>query len=86
MEVEQASKTQGESVEDHPFEKAGFIDNLTCEVFVNRNPLRDIHNVTFTFPKETKPIMREYIKRNGKDPLVKMILSEVEKCQTAERK
>lgn len=86
MEVDQTSKTQDESVEDHPFEKAGFIDNLTCEAFVNLNPLRDIHNVTFTFPKETRPIMRDYIKRNGKQRLVNLILSEVAKCQTVEPK
>ena len=67
--------------EDHPF-----IENLICEPFVNRNPLKDIHNVTFTFPKETKPLMYEYIKQNGKDHIVEMILSEVQKCQTAERK
>ena len=75
-----------EEVKDHSFENAGFINNLIGENFVNHNPRRDIFNVTFTFPKTAKDDINQYIKKNGKDHIVNMIIGEVEKCRNAEAK
>lgn len=68
------------------FENAGFIDALIDEGFVNVNPRRDIYNVTFTFPKEAKEDISNYIKNNGKKNIVELIIGEVEKCRKAEVK
>lgn len=76
-----------EEVKDHQFfETAGFIDALIDEKFVNFNPRRDIYNVTFTFPISEKKDISDYIKRNGKADIVKMIVGEVKRCQNAEVK
>ena len=75
-----------EDVKDQSFDSAGFIDDLLKEKFVNFNPRRDIYNVTFTFPKEEKESISRYIKSNGKNELVQMIIGEVKKCQSAEVK
>lgn len=72
-----------EEVKEHHFENAGFIDALLGEKFVNFNPRRDIYNVTFTFPKSEKEVISNYIKHNGKDDLVQMIIGEVKRCQSA---
>ncbi len=75
-----------EDVKEHRFENAGFINDLIDEKFVNFNPRRDIYNITFTFPKNAKESMNDYIKRFGKDHIVNMITEEVERCQNAEAK
>lgn len=80
------SVSSKEETKDHLFENAGFIDDLLKEDFVNVNPRRDIYNVTFTFPREEKKAIGDYIKHNGKKELVQMILGEVKKCQSAEAK
>lgn len=88
MEIEQKSETHlgmcETSKNEFSFESTRFINNLIDEKFVNFNPHRDIFNVTFTFPKNAKADVHNYIKRNGKKDLVNMILGEVQKCQNAE--
>lgn len=80
------NESNKEETKDHPFEHAGFIEDLITEDFVNFNPRRDIYNVTFTFPIEEKEDIKDYIKHNGKKELVQMIIGEVKKCQNAEAK
>ena len=69
-----------------PFDDAGFIDELLNEDFVDLNPNRDIFNVTLNFPIEMKDEINNYIKENGKDKLVDMIIEEVKLCQNVEAK
>lgn len=76
-------ESKQDEIEKQGFENAGFIDALIGENFVDFNPKRDICNVTFTFPVERKPDITAYIKQNGKGDIVKLILEEVERCQTA---
>ena len=63
------------------------IKELINEDFIRFNPLRDIYNVTFTFPIDAKDAVNSYIKHNGKDALVELIVEEVmKKCRNAEVK
>ena len=88
VETEQKSETHLAAKDDpksgFSFVTAKFIEDLIDEKFINFNPQRDIFNVTFTFPKEAKADVHDYIKRNGKKDLVNMILGEVQKCRNVE--
>lgn len=75
-----------EDLNDHLPSGADFIKELLGESFKNYNPHRDIFNVTLTLPLETKEDLTRYIKANGKAPLVKAIVREVRRCQSAEVK
>lgn len=79
-----SEENQGD-IDQQP-KSADFINDLIGEEFKNFNPRREIYNVTFTFPKDSKESMTEYIKHNGKKHLVEMIVEEVSKCQDAEVK
>ena len=73
-------------IEEQGFNNSNFIEDLLNEDFVDLNPNRDIYTVTFAFPMELKDTINNYIKINGKEPIVEMIIKVVEQCQIAEAK
>ena len=72
-----------EGTDGHITPHPGSIADLIGGGYINFNPMRDIYNVTFTFPVESKPDITRYIKKHGKGGLVQMILEEVSRCQDA---
>ena len=75
--------------EDDPIapRSTDLIKDLINEDFIRFNPLRDIYNVTFTFPIDAKDAVNSYIKHNGKNALVELIVEEVmKKCRNADHK
>lgn len=63
-----------------------YIDDLVNDDFTNLDINSSVFNVSFTFPIEKKNDIQEYIKKNGKEHLVSIILEEINKCQSVEVK
>lgn len=63
-----------------------YIDDLVNEDFTNLDINSSVFNVSFTFPIERKNDIQEYIKKNGKEHLVSIIMEEIDKCQSVEVK
>ena len=61
----------------------GYIDDILSDNFVDLNESSTIFTVSFNFPKEKEETILSYIKDNGKDDIVKMIIDYIEekKCQ-----